>query len=84
MLKIKDEIDLKELEKFGFEKVEENYYKKYLGYGRRGQEYCWIVYDKILSINATEPDGDGCSCELDDTLYDLIQAGYVEKVKDNV
>ena len=102
MLKIKDNVDLKELEKFGFEdvanvdeylimndwgEIDYNFtgtYLKVVGEGRRGQYYHLLVDkdSKIISEYATKPDGDGCSCELDGTLYDLIQAGLVEKVEE--
>ena len=59
-----------------------NTYLKKIGNGRRGQCYYLLVHieSKIISVYATSPDGDGCSCELDNTLYDLIQAGLVVKV----
>ena len=101
MLRIKDNVDLKELEKFGFEDSKisnivpleywgcdkdyhfDNTYFSFIASGRRGQDY-YLLVDKetrILKIYATKPDGDGTDGELDDTLYDLIQAGLVEKVE---
>ena len=79
MLKIKDNIDLKELEKFGF--VE---YEKWYGFNRSR-------YDISLNVNKTYRQIEIYSGEFSDLedgrkvepmLYDLIQAGYVEKVEE--
>lgn len=82
MLKIREDVDLKGLEKFGFE-----YSKYYLGYtkticyGRRGQQFDLIIYDdRILSGYAEGADGDGADGIIDDTIYDLIKADLVVKV----
>jgi hypothetical protein len=102
MLKIKDNVDLKELEKFGFEdsKTSQNVPYEYWGYGyekdyhfnntyfvfiasgRRGQDYYLLVNKETrkLVIYATTPDGDGTSGDLENVIYDLIQADLVEKV----
>ena len=84
MLKIRENVDLKELEKYGFK-----YSKYYLGYtkticyGRRGQQFDLIIYDdRILSGYAEGADGDGEEDCLDNTLYDLIKADLIEKVDD--
>ena len=68
MLKIKDDVDLKELEKYGF-------YKNSLG-----------QYQKIYTIicknrNIQGRGGTPCHSKthLAEELYDLIQAGLVEK-----
>ena len=82
MLKIREDVDLKELEKYGFE-----YNKFYMGYtktichGRRGQQFDLIVDDdRILSGYAEGADGSGEEGIIDDTIYDLIKADLVEKV----
>ena len=70
MLKIKDDVDLKELEKFGIKKVQGDFV------GLKGQIYCGIgerIYIVGYSIESYSED------DLD-TLYDLIQAGLIEKV----
>lgn len=85
MLKIKDNVDLKELEKFGFEHIEQtcyigdfSYYKKQiggnitLGVAARGRI---ILADTTDEGNWTYIFSDGF-----DVLFDLIQAGLVEKV----
>ena len=83
MLKIRDNADLKELEKFGFK-----YSKYYLGYtkticyGRRGQQFDLIIDDRILSGYAEGADGSGEEAIIDDTIYDLIKADLVVKVEE--
>ena len=78
MLKIKDNVDLKELEKFGFklkycmgEKLYEKFFKKGLCY--KESIIIWVADKKIQITNGQVLLG---------TLYDLIQAGLVEKVED--
>ena len=77
MLKIKDNVDLKELEKYGF-KRNSNFpdgwamVKKYKK-GRYYQEDIYVWNDRKIQVNAIE---------LNDTIYDLIKAGLVEKVDD--
>lgn len=76
MLKIKDNVDLKELEKYGFKK-NSNFpdgwamvktYKKGIYY----QEDIYVYDDRQIQVNAIK---------LNDTLYDLIKANLVEKVE---
>ena len=83
MLKIKDNVDLKELEKYGF-KYSRYYlgYAKTICYGRRGQQFDLIIYDdRILSGYAAGADGDGEESAIDDTIYDLIKADLIVKVE---
>ena len=95
MLKIKDNIDLKELEKFGFEYDDEfdvgmyiksKHYKKELNdpiYGKYEELFsdriCVFENDrKIITDNYSLQN------KMDyDTLFDLIQAGLIEKVSDD-
>ena len=74
MLKIKDDVDLKELEKFGFNReyiVDEVAYKKEYKEGLYYKEHMIIwCKDRKLQVDAQE---------LLSTLYDLIQAGLVVK-----
>lgn len=79
MLKIKDDVDLKELEKFGFEFNENN--GKY-GYVERDCD--GFTYININSWNRKilfeqEKEYDHICLKI---LYDLIVAGYVEKVEE--
>ena len=93
MLKIKDSVDLKELEKFGFKpKYDENtgevaeYYKLFYGedklnkhkfkfivqaYGRIFTHYGWLSCATWHDI---------ANSEVQDAIYDLIQANLVEKI----
>ena len=72
MLKIKDNVDLKELEKYGLYKT-----KAYRSY---------VYTDKNIGVeeNRTINTWDYLECtdldEYNDVLYDLIKAGLVEKV----
>lgn len=80
MLKIKDNIDLKELEKFGFEYVEIRY----------GKEYHLLVGGEILSV---VEDNRGVYIQTENiwniaedslgVLFDLIKADLVEKVEND-
>lgn len=96
MLKIKDDVDLKELEKFGFvyRKHYDNYMKLHSekDYEDYVDNYIQIGNDRILQPYTRILDGhDEKYCdkrqtiiknEFLDTIYDLIQAGLVEKVGD--
>lgn len=78
MLKIRDEIDLKELEKFNFTYYENPKYRKYKIYekGSLFHKYiCINVETRILEIYADNSDTID-----EDTLYDLIKADLVEEV----
>ena len=77
MLKIKDNVDLKELEKYGFKYNGDfpdgwamvKIYKPYKYY----QEDIYVWNDRTIQVNAID---------ILDTLYDLIKADLVEKVSD--
>ena len=79
MLKIRDEIPLKELEKFGFKYIpkQDAIYAHYMYEIKRKNDIypmlkCVVFcFDKHIKIY----DGG------DDKLFDLIQAGLVEKVE---
>lgn len=71
MLKIKDNVDLKELEKFGI--------KQY------GQHYNAITKFSIPYLSILNERGRKIVCYTNedlDVLFDLIQAGLVEKVEE--
>ena len=96
MLKIRDEVELKELEKFGFIKTGNGtYFKTELNNNWEEYETGIIVnplnrscYRELVYYSNSITDGielDEDSLQLVstlDTLYDLIQAGLVEKVED--
>ena len=69
MLKIKDNVDLKELEKFGFGKYEFDYI-----FGVCNDAIYIDIMNRSLEVCIS---ADYC---IEDLLYDLIQAGLVEKV----
>lgn len=77
-----EKIDLKELEKFGFEKyqissnkgLKDKYKLKILSGGHEINNYI-IGEDRIIHYNQMSVNN-----ELDNTLYDLIKADMVEKV----
>lgn len=86
MLKIKDNVDLKELEKFGFKRNKNDYYRC-----RRNDYYLnisqgvsisvmsdtrWIMLDTVKVFQRMY------EIDYQDILFDLIQAGLVEKVSD--
>lgn len=76
MLKIKDNVDLKELEKFGFKKVDYvnmKIYKYENDYGNIiiGPDY--IIRLNHITVNNTS---------LLDIIYDLIKSDLVECVED--
>ena len=71
MLKIKDNVDLKELEKYGFKEISFGYEKD----TTEDEEKYTIHYfvdtkTKIIELYTY----DGCDSYIDSTLYDLIKA----------
>ena len=82
MLKIKDNIDLEELKKFGFKKAKSTggdiyYYPVYWNYGLYIE--VTVNVDRTISLDVNDED---FSSEDIDIFYDLIQAGLVEKVEE--
>lgn len=82
MLKIKDNVDLKELEKYGFKFIKatspnEYYLKKvYLGNDNDDRIFYYVELYGDRTIKISRFDGE----DLDNTLYDLIKADLVEKI----
>ena len=82
MLKIKDNVDLKELEKFGFKYIEDlltkkpYYFKKKYLENANDDRICYHIEVNTRKIIISRLDGD-----LDNTLYDLIKADLIEKVE---
>jgi hypothetical protein len=79
MLKIKQNVDLKELEKYGFElttRYKCNFYEKT---SKENIELTYYIDIEFRNITVATYDGD--EVELDNTLYDLIKADLVEKVE---
>ena len=93
MLKIKDNVDLKELEKFGFKYdsefdvgmyIKSKHYEKEINdpiYGKSKE----LFSDRIVVFKDDRKiitDNYSLQTKMDyDTLFDLIQAGLVEKVE---
>lgn len=79
MLKIKDNVDLKELEKYGFEySEEERNYWKYTFLDRYGAEkQYWVDIDTRTIEFSVDT---ATILKYDNTIYDLIIDGLVEKV----
>lgn len=86
MLKIKDHIELKELEKFGFKYTEDKSYRGDFSYCEKligsniilgVSEPSKVIYSNITITLTTYIFSDGF-----DVIFDLIQAGLVEKVKE--
>ena len=82
MLKIRDNVDLKELEKYGFKRMKKHFYKckrksysKNLtnGYIEVDNDTRWISQDGSYFFRCDE-------IIYQDALYDLIKADLVEKV----
>ena len=83
MLKVRDNVDLKELEKFGFIYYEDKDFKEY-----RREIDCSerLEVEKETRIIHLYIDDEYYCCwtgsKTFDLIYDLIQAGIVEKVSD--
>lgn len=75
-LRIKNNVDLKELEKFGFKEINYVNVKIY----KYENDYCNIVIgeDKIIHLNHFTVNNIAGL----DIIYDLIKANLVEKVED--
>lgn len=82
MLKIKGNVSLKKLEKYGFKHNSyDNSYMIYLGEDRRGAFCTLYIENRILYIDfAGDDNGYSGNDILNDVIYDLIQDGLVEKV----
>jgi len=76
MLKIKENVDLKELEKFGFKEFPNGFFKKSYLANNDDDRVCYRIKED-REVRITRLDG-----QLDDTLYDLIQASLVEKLEE--
>lgn len=85
MLRIKKDVDLKELEKFGFVKVSPSWYSFTLRDNTEeeiGIAVSLFARPKCINIGYSSK-GSMSSLTYDiDVIYDLIQAGLVEKVEE--
>lgn len=73
MLKIRDDIDLEELKKFGFTLNDDEWYFANL--------YNADIYVKPISRKVIIRSYDRHEIENTDIIYDLIQEGLIEKVE---
>lgn len=82
MLRIKNDVDLKELEKFGFEYEEDNDYWFYYGFTEAfdQSEVRYYIDNKDRKISVGF-DRYVNPYNILDKAYDLIHAGLVEKVE---
>lgn len=78
MLKIRDNVDLKELEKYGFEYDDKDYSK---WEESEGYDICYSVgiANRIIRISFSAFE---MLVKIDSTLYDLIKDGLIEKVEE--
>lgn len=84
MLKIKDNVDLKELEKFGFiysDRLVKNEGMKAVGFS--GYYKPNFIENYMYIVNETNRRIELPVWELD-TLYDLIKADLVEKIEEEI
>ena len=77
MLKIKDSVDLKELERFGFEENDGEYYYDFMKYTPYESSYLCVDFDRNILTGYVVYEHIE---KMVDLLFDLIQAGIVEKV----
>ena len=81
MLKIKDNVDLKELEKFGFDDEGNRYFYYEFTEPNENSELRLYVEKETRELS-TGIDMYCSPYRIHDKIYDLIQAGLVEKVGD--
>ena len=84
MLKIKDNVDLKEVEKYGFEII--NNFARRIYFDKDGiEEDTWLVVEFrelwLIEQGAKESNERWFGNPQLDTIYDLIKDGLVEKEK---
>lgn len=93
-MKLKSEINISELEKYGFTKVDKEEceimdeytrscfeYEFFIDYARRGQCYYLLISEehRELQIYASEPDGSGSFVAMPDVIITMIQDGIFEQ-----
>ena len=81
MLKIKDNVDLKELEKFGFQLVGERFESYRVNIENKGYNYRAFLIVTPVSRKISIDTGSTYIKDKLDILYDLIKADLVEKIK---
>ena len=81
MLKVKDSVDFKELEKYGFECDKKNIYCEY-GYDKYDVTIYFETKNRVLKCSTPFDYNLEDSDSHLEVLYDLIKDGLVEKVDD--
>lgn len=79
MLKIKDNVDLKELEKFGL--VKDDHFDLFTRYEYKPNNGTCLYVDEYRNIIIFPTYYDRLSIKIMDKLYDLIKADLIEKVE---
>lgn len=80
MLKIKDNVDLKELEKF--ELIKNNYHDLFTRYEYKPDNGVCLYIDECKNISVFPTYYDKLEPKIMDKIYDLIKADLVEKGSD--
>lgn len=80
MLKIKDSVDLTELTKFGFKREGDELYCDFIPYEKNEGEYI-LISERDRKIDTGYVDFSYIE-KMVDKIYDIIQAGLVEKVEE--
>lgn len=80
MLKIRDDVDLKELEKYGL--IKEEHSDLFTRYEYKPSSGTCLYVDEYRNITIFPTYYDKLSLKIMDKLYDLIKANLVEKVDD--
>ena len=75
MLKIRDDVDLKELEKYGFK-----YEEEYVGENEEDLTKFYYKNGLYIFLGNKKLDDDAYGIRELETIYDLIKDGLVEKV----
>lgn len=78
MLKIKDNVDLKELEKFGL--IKNNHHDLFTRYEYKPNNGICLYVDEYKIISVFPTYYDKLETKIMDKLYDLIKADLVEKI----
>ena len=79
MLKIKDNVDLKELEKYGL--IKNNHFDLFTRYEFKPNTGVCLYIDECKLISVFPTNYDKLEPKIMDKIYDLIKADLVEKVQ---
>ena len=83
MLKIKDNVDLKELEKYGFKRSDFDKYEKLYEFDDYKIDIYIDLWDRTRTLNIQNDNYDcDFTCLIPNVIYNLIKDGLVEKVEE--